>query len=142
MRNIYNEETPFYSRKKVDFLLAAIDIFMDFLILEKKKTEMCSADSCRSSILKKEQEKESKKLDCPVHKIKKCKKKDKILLECVVSTSTAKHMLKGVLVTKGKLKPDVNSMSDILRDEQYVDNNIYVSSLMNFDMKNINRKVL
>ena len=69
-------------------------------------------------------------------------KKDKVLLECVVSTSTAKHMLKGVLVTKGKLKPDVNSMSDLLRDEQYVDNNIYVSSLMNFDMKNINRKVL
>ena len=30
-------------------------------------------------------------------------KKDKILLECVVSTSTAKHILKGVLVTKGKL---------------------------------------
>ena len=75
MRNIYNEETPFYSRKKVDFLLADIGIFIDFLVLEKKKTKMCSADSCRSSILKKEQEKQSKKLDCPVHQIKKCKKK-------------------------------------------------------------------
>ena len=130
MRNIYNEETPFYSRKKVDFLLAAIDIFMDFLILEKKKTEMYSADSCRSSILKKEQEKESKKLDCPVHQIKKMQKKDKILLECVASTSTAKHMLKGVLITNGKLKPDVNSMSNLLRDEQYVDNNIHMFHLL------------
>ena len=36
MYNIYNEETPFYSRKKVDFLLADIDIFIDFLVLEKK----------------------------------------------------------------------------------------------------------
>ena len=75
MHNIYNDETPFYARKKVDFLLADIGIFMDFLVLEMKKTEMCSADSCRSSILKKEQEKESKKLNCPVHQIKKCKKK-------------------------------------------------------------------
>ena len=82
MRNIYNEETPFYSRKKVDFLLAAIDIFMDFLILEKKKTEMCSADSCRSSILKKEQEKQSKKLDCPVHQIKKSKKRQDSFRVC------------------------------------------------------------
>ena len=57
-------------------------------------------------------------------------KKDKILLECVVSTSTAKHILKGVLVTKGRLKPDVNSMSDILRDEQYVDNNIHMFYLL------------
>ena len=57
MRNIYNEETPFYSRKKVGFLLADIDIFIDFLVLEKKKTKMRSADTCRSSILKKEQEK-------------------------------------------------------------------------------------
>ena len=34
--------------------------------------------------------------------------KDKILLECVVSTSRAKHKLKGVLVTKGKFKPKWN----------------------------------
>ena len=130
MHNIYNDETPFYARKKVDFLLADIGIFMDFLVLVKKQTEMCSADSCRSSILKKEQEKESKKLDCPVHQIKKMQKKDKILLECVASTSTAKHMLKGVLITNGKLKPDVNSMSDLLRDEQYVDNNIHMFHLL------------
>ena len=35
-------------------------------------------------------------------------KKDKILLESVVPTSTAKHILKGVLVTKRKLKSDVS----------------------------------
>ena len=57
-------------------------------------------------------------------------KKDKILLECVVSTSTAKHILKGVLVTKEKLKADINSMSDLLRDEQYVDNNIHKFHLL------------
>ena len=70
-------------------------------------------------------------------------KKDKILLQCVVSTSTAKHILKGVLVTKGKLKSDVNTISDLIRVEKYVDNNIQIfSSLMRSDMKNINRKVL
>ena len=70
-------------------------------------------------------------------------KKDKILLECVVSTSMAKHILKGVLVTKGKLKSDVNVISDLIKVEKYVYNNIQVfSSLMRSDMKNINRKVL
>ena len=43
-------------------------------------------------------------------------KKDKILLECVVSTSMAKHILKVVLATKGKLKPDVNIISGLVRD--------------------------
>ena len=70
-------------------------------------------------------------------------KKDKILLECVGSTSTAKQILKGVLVTKGKLKFDVNTTSDLIRAEKYVDNNIQIfSSLMRSDMKNINGKVL
>ena len=70
-------------------------------------------------------------------------KKDKVLLECVISTSTTKHILKGVLVTKGKLKSDVNTISDLIRVEKYVDNNIQIfSSLMRSDMKNINRKVL
>ena len=68
-------------------------------------------------------------------------KKDKILLQCVVSTSTAKHILKSALVTKGK--SDVNIISDLIRVEKYVDNNIQIfSSLMRSDMKNINRKVL
>ena len=70
-------------------------------------------------------------------------KKDKIILECVVSASTAKHILKGVLVAKGNLKSDLNTISDLIRVEKYVDNNIQIfSSLMRSDMKNINRKVL
>ena len=70
-------------------------------------------------------------------------KKDKILLECVVSTSTAKYILEGALVTKRKFKSDVNAISDLIRAEKYVDNNIQVfSSLMRSDKKNINRKVL
>ena len=52
-------------------------------------------------------------------------KKDKILLECVVSTSMAKHILKVVLVTRGKLKSDVNIISDLIRDEKYVDDKIH-----------------
>ena len=64
-------------------------------------------------------------------------------LECVASTSTAKYILKGVLVTKGKWKSDVNIISDLIRVEKYVDNNIQVFlSLLRPDMKNINRKVL
>ena len=57
-------------------------------------------------------------------------KKDKILLECVVSTSMAKHILKVVLVTKGKLKSDVNIISDLTRDEKYVDDKIHVFHLL------------
>ena len=130
---------PFILEKRCSFLLADIGIFIDFLVLEKKKTKMCSADSCRSSIFKKDEE---KNLIVSFIKLKSAKK-DKILLECVVSTSTAKHILKGVLVTKGKLKSDVNTISDLIRVEKYVDNNIQIfSSLMRSDMKNINRKVL
>ena len=68
-------------------------------------------------------------------------KKDKILLECVVCTSTAKHILKGVLVTKRKLKSDVNTILDLITVEKHVDNNIQIFlSLMMSDMKNINTK--
>ena len=42
----------------------------------------------------------------------------------------AKHTLKGVLVTKGKLKSDVNIISDFIRDEKYVDNNIHIFHLL------------
>ena len=65
----------------------------------------------------------------PFIKSKSAKKK-KILLECVVSTSRAKHILKGVLVTKGKSKSDVNTISDLIRDEKYVDNNIHIFHLL------------
>ena len=57
-------------------------------------------------------------------------KKDKILLECAVSTSTAKYILKGVLVTKGNLKPDVNAIPDLIRDKKYVDNNLHILHLL------------
>ena len=36
----------------------------------------------------------------------------------------AKHILKCVLVTKGKLKSDDNIISDLIRVEKYVDDNI------------------
>ena len=56
--------------------------------------------------------------------------KDKILLQCAVSTSAAKHILKGMLVTKGKLKSDVNTIPDLIRDEKHVDNNIHIFYLL------------
>ena len=56
--------------------------------------------------------------------------KKKILLECAVSTSTAQHILKDVLVTKRKLKSDVNIISDLIRVEKYVDNNIQIFHLL------------
>ena len=98
---------------------------------------MYSVDSCRSFIFN-----EEKNLIVLFIKFKSAKK-GKALLECVVSISMAKHILKGLLVTKGKLKSDVNTISDLIRVEKYVDNNIQIfSSLMRSDMKNINRKVL
>ena len=42
----------------------------------------------------------------------------------------AKHILKAVLVTKGKVKSDVNIISDIRRDGKYVDDNIHVFHLL------------
>ena len=137
------KKEPFILEKRCCFLQADFVIFIDFLVSEKKKNKLCSVDSCRSSIFKKDEEKQSEKFECPIHQIQKSKKKDKIILECVVSTSTAKHILKGVVVTKAKLKSDVNTISDLIIVEKYVDNNIQIfSSLMRSDMKNINRKAL
>ena len=70
-----------------------------------------------------------KNLIVPFIKLKTAKK-DKTLLECVVSTSTAKHILKSVPVKKGKLKPDVNIVSDLIRDEKYVNNIIHIFRLL------------
>ena len=53
-----------------------------------------------------------------------------MLLECVVYTSMAKHILKGALVTKGKLKSDANTISNPIRDEKYVDNSIHIFHLL------------
>ena len=45
--------------------------------------------------------------------------KGKILLACVVvSTPTANNGLKGVLVTKENLKSDLNTISNLIRDEK------------------------
>ena len=70
-----------------------------------------------------------KNLIAPFIKLKSAKK-HKTLLECVVSTSTAKHILKSVLVTKGKLKSDVNTISNLRRVEKYVDYNIQIFHLL------------
>ena len=103
---------------------------------------MCRVDSCRSSIFKKDEEKQSEKFDCLVHQIQKRKKRQDSFRVCSFYIQGKAH-LKGVLGTKGKLKSDVNTISDLLRIEKYVDNNMQIfSSLMRFDMKNINRKVL
>ena len=47
----------FILEKRCSFLLADIGIFIDFLVLEKKKTKMCRVDNCRSSIFNKDEEK-------------------------------------------------------------------------------------
>ena len=70
-----------------------------------------------------------KNLIVPFIKLKSAKK-DKTLLECVVSTSTAKHILKSVPVKEGKLKTDVNIISDLIRDEKYANNIIHIFHLL------------
>ena len=83
-----------------------------------------------------------KNLIVPFIKFKNAKK-CKTLLQRVVSTSTAKNILKGMVVTNGKLKSDVNIILDLIRVDKYVDNNIHIfSSLMRSDKKNIKRKLL
>ena len=117
---------PFTLEKRFSFLLANIDISIDFLVLKKKKTKMYSVDSCRSSTFRKDQEKQSEKFGSPVHQIEKCKKRQ----EWVVSTSTGKHILQGALVTKEKLRSDFNTISDLLRNEKYLDNDIHIFHLL------------
>ena len=63
-------------KKRCSFLLADdTDILLDFLVLEKLKTKRCRVDSCRSSIFKKNWKRKSGKFDCPIHQIKKCRKR-------------------------------------------------------------------
>ena len=60
----------------------------------------------------------TKKMIVPFIKLKSVEK-GKILLVCVVvSTPTAKNALKGVLVTKENLKSDLNTISNLTRDEK------------------------
>ena len=48
-------------------------------------------------------------------------KKGKILLACVVSISTAKNALKSVLEAKENLRSDLSTISNLIRDEKFVD---------------------
>ena len=66
---------------------------------------MCSVDSCMSSIFK-YQENESEKFGSPVHQIKKCKKRQDSFRVC--NFYIHGKLLKDMLVTKGKLRSDVN----------------------------------
>ena len=76
------KKQPFILEKRCSFLVAYIDILIDFPFLEKKKTKTCSVDSYKSSIFKKDEEKQSKKFDCPVHQIQKCKKRQDSFTVC------------------------------------------------------------
>ena len=125
VQHLYWRNSLLFLKKRCSFLLADIGIFIDFLVLEKKKTKMCRGFPSS----KKMKRNNPKNLIASFIKFKSAKK-DKILLECVVSTSTAKHILKSVLVTKGKLKSDVNTISNLIRVEKYVDYNIQIFHLL------------
>ena len=79
-----------------------------FCKIRRPKCAALTVSSFPSS--KKMKRNNPKNLIVPFIKFKSAKK-DKIFLEYVVCTYTAKHILKGVLVTKGKLKSDVNTIS-------------------------------
>ena len=50
--------------------------------------------------------------------------KDRIILECVVSPSVARNALKGVLLIGAEeIKININEISDLIRDDNYVDFN-------------------
>ena len=76
------KKKTFILEKKCSFLLTDVGIFFDLLLLEKKKTKICSVGSCMSSIFKKDHENQSEKFDCPVHQIKKCKKRQDSFTVC------------------------------------------------------------
>ena len=94
---------PFILEKKVFFLLADIGMLVYFLVLEKKKTKMCSADHCRPSIFKKDQEKHFEKFYCPAHQIKKCKKKQDSFRVCSFYIQSKAHTER-CASNKGKVK--------------------------------------
>ena len=50
--------------------------------------------------------------------------KDRIILECVVSPSVTRNVLKGVLlIVAEEIKISINEISDLIRDDNYVDFN-------------------
>ena len=133
------EETVFYSWKNVFFFASWYWHIYRFPCFRKEEDQNMQRWQLWVFHLQKRWREIIRKIWFSRSSNSKVKKKNKILLECVVSTSTAKHILKGVLVTKGKLKSDVNAISDLIRAEKYVDNNIQIfSSLIRSDIKNIN----
>ena len=107
--------------KTCSFLEDDIDIFIYFLFLEKRKTEGCTqfiVAGLPSS--KKIKRNNTKKMIVLFIKLKSADK-DMVLLDCAVSTSTAKNALKGVQVTNENLKSDINTISDLISGKQFVD---------------------
>ena len=50
--------------------------------------------------------------------------KDRVILECVASPSVARNALKGVLlIVAEEIKISINEISDLIRDDNYVDFN-------------------
>ena len=62
-------------------------------------------------------------------KLKSAKRQDPFRV-CRFYIHSKAHTERCVLVTKKKLKPDVNIMSDLRRDQKYVDNNIHIFHLL------------
>ena len=123
------KKQPFILEKWWVFLVVDNGIFIDFF-LRKEEDKKCAAwTGVGLPSSKKIKRNNPQNLIVPFIKLKSAKK-DKIRLECAVSTSTARHILKGVLVTKGKLKSDVNTIPDLIRHEKYVDNNIHIFHLL------------
>ena len=96
------------------FFFADVGIFFDFLLLEKKKTKMCGVGSCMSSIFNKDHDNQSEKFDCPVHQIKKCKKRQDSLRVCSFYSHSKAHT-ESCASNKGKVKVYVNIISDLMR---------------------------
>ena len=76
------KKEPFILENRCSFLLADIGIFIHFLVSEKKKTKMCRADSCRSSIFKKDKRNNPKNLIVPFIKFQSAKKRQNSFRVC------------------------------------------------------------
>ena len=94
-----------------------------------KMTKMCSVDSYRSFIFKKDQEKQSEKFDCRVHQIKKCKKRQDSFRVCSFYIYSKAHTENRGSI-QGKVEVWCQYQSNIIRDEKYVDNNRHIFHLL------------
>ena len=110
------KKQPFILEKRCSFLLPDIEIFIDFLFKKRRRPNGAEVTVASFPSSKKIKRNSPKNLIVSFIKLKSAKK-DKILLECVVSTPTTENTMKGVLVTKGKLKSDLSTISDLIRDE-------------------------